>query len=52
MKHVTFPINGIRVILQDYIRHPLLMAWVKALLVVLWVVSLLAAIFLIFMFQG
>ena len=48
----THGLNGIRVILQDYIRHPLLMAWVKALLVVLWVVSLLAASFLIFVFQG
>jgi succinate dehydrogenase / fumarate reductase membrane anchor subunit len=48
----THGLNGVRVILQDYIRRPLLMAWIKALLVVLWVVSMLAAIFIIFMFQG
>ena len=48
----THGLNGIRVILQDYIRHPLLMAWVKAFLFVLWAASLLAAIFIIFMFQG
>jgi succinate dehydrogenase / fumarate reductase membrane anchor subunit len=48
----THGLNGVRVILQDYIRHPLLMAWIKALLVVLWVISMLAAIFIIFMFQG
>jgi succinate dehydrogenase / fumarate reductase, membrane anchor subunit len=48
----THGLNGIRVILQDYIRHPLLMAWIKALLVVLWVVSMVAASFVIFVFQG
>ena len=32
----THGFNGMRVILQDYIRHPLLLAWIKAMLVVLW----------------
>ena len=46
----THGFNGLRVILEDYIRHPLLMAWVRALLVALWLCLLLAAIFLIFVY--
>ena len=35
----THGFNGLRVILEDYIRHPLLMAWLKALLVGFWLFS-------------
>ena len=46
----THGINGLRVVLEDYIRRPLLMAWIRAALLVLWIGGLLAAIFLIFVF--
>jgi succinate dehydrogenase / fumarate reductase, membrane anchor subunit len=46
----THGLNGLRVVLEDYIRRPLLMAWVRAALVGLWLCVLLAAIFLIFVF--
>jgi succinate dehydrogenase / fumarate reductase membrane anchor subunit len=46
----THGINGLRVVLEDYISHPLLMAWVRAVLVGLWICALLAASFLIFVF--
>jgi len=46
----THGLNGLRVVLEDYIRHPLLMAWIRAVLVGLWLCVLLAAIFLIFVF--
>jgi succinate dehydrogenase / fumarate reductase membrane anchor subunit len=46
----THGINGLRVVLEDYIRHPLLMAWIRVALVALWIFGLLAAIFLIFVF--
>lgn len=45
-------INGLRVILTDYVRHPLLLAWLKAFLAGLWLLILVAAIFLIFVFAG
>jgi len=48
----THGYNGIRVILQDYVRHPLLLAWLKALLFLLWAGLILAAIYLIFVFAG
>ena len=46
----THGLNGLRVVLEDYIRRPLLMAWIRAALVALWVFVLLSAIFLIFVF--
>jgi len=46
----THGINGVRVVLEDYIRRPLLMAWIRAVLVAVWISILLAAIFLIFVF--
>jgi len=46
----THGTNGLRVVLEDYIRHPLLMAWIRVLLIGLWLCILLAAIFLIFVF--
>jgi succinate dehydrogenase / fumarate reductase membrane anchor subunit len=46
----THALNGLRVVLEDYIRHPLLMAWIRAALVALWLSVLLAAVFLIFVF--
>jgi succinate dehydrogenase / fumarate reductase, membrane anchor subunit len=46
----THALNGLRVVLEDYIRRPLLMAWIRAALVGLWLCVLLAAIFLIFVF--
>ena len=48
----THGYNGIRVILQDYVRHPLVLAGLKALLFFLWATLILAAIFLIFVFAG
>lgn len=46
----THGLNGLRVVLEDYIRRPLLMAWIRAVLVGFWLFLLLAAIFLIFVF--
>jgi succinate dehydrogenase / fumarate reductase membrane anchor subunit len=46
----THGLNGLRVVLEDYIRRPLLMAWIRVLLAGLWLAVLLAAIFLIFVF--
>ena len=46
----THGFNGLRVILDDYVDQPLLMAWLRALLVGAWLFVLLAAIFLIFVF--
>jgi succinate dehydrogenase membrane anchor subunit len=46
----THGMNGLRVVLEDYIRRPLLMAWLRALLVALWIFVLVAAVFLIFVF--
>ncbi len=48
----THAANGLRVVCEDYIRRPLLLAWVKAFVVFLWIAVLLAAIFLLFVFQG
>jgi len=39
------------VILSDYVRHPLLLAWVKALLAGIWIALLVAAVFVIFVFN-
>jgi succinate dehydrogenase / fumarate reductase membrane anchor subunit len=46
----THAVNGLRVVLEDYIRRPLLMAWIRAILLGLWLCIVLAAIFLIFVF--
>jgi succinate dehydrogenase hydrophobic anchor subunit len=46
----THGINGLRVVLEDYISPPLLMAWIRAVLVGVWICALSAAIFLIFVF--
>jgi succinate dehydrogenase / fumarate reductase membrane anchor subunit len=46
----THGVNGLRVVLEDYVRHPLLMTWIRAALVAFWLCGLLAAIFLIFVF--
>jgi succinate dehydrogenase / fumarate reductase membrane anchor subunit len=43
--------NGLRIIFSDYIRHPLLLAWVKALLAWIWLTLLVAAVFVIFVFN-
>jgi succinate dehydrogenase hydrophobic anchor subunit len=48
----THGYNGIRVILTDYVRHPLLRTWLKALVFGLWLVTLVAAVFIIFVFTG
>lgn len=42
--------NGLRVVLSDYVRRPLLLAWLKALLFVIWLALLGAAIFLVFVY--
>ena len=48
----THGFNGIRIILDDYVHHPMLLAWLRGLLVVLWLFGLLGAIFLIFVYAG
>ena len=48
----THGYNGLRVILTDYVRHPLLLAWLKALLFGIWLFTIVAAIFIIFVFTG
>jgi succinate dehydrogenase / fumarate reductase membrane anchor subunit len=48
----THGFNGLRVILTDYIRRPLLLAWVKASLFLVWAFVLIAALLLIFVFTG
>jgi len=48
----THGFNGLRVIFTDYIRRPLLLAWVKAILLLLWLFVLVAAAFLVFVFTG
>lgn len=48
----THGANGIRVILQDYVRRPLLLAWLKVLLFLLWLSAIGAALYLIFVAQG
>lgn len=48
----THGFNGLRVILTDYIRRPLLLAWVKSILFLLWASVLVAALLLIFVFTG
>jgi succinate dehydrogenase / fumarate reductase, membrane anchor subunit len=46
----THGLNGLRVILEDYVRRRLLMAWVRAVLVAIWLFIVLAAVFLIFVY--
>lgn len=46
----THGFNGLRVILADYVRGRLLLAWLNALLMLAWAIVLLAAVFLIFVF--
>jgi succinate dehydrogenase hydrophobic anchor subunit len=48
----THGANGLRVILKDYVRQPVLLAWLNAVLFVLWLSVLGAATFLIFSAQG
>lgn len=48
----THGANGIRVILQDYVRRPLLLAWLNVLLFLLWLSVIGAALYLIFVAQG
>ncbi len=48
----THGYNGIRVILGDYVRHPLLLAWLKALLFVIWLSLIGAAVFLVFVYAA
>jgi len=48
----THGANGIRVILADYVRRPILLAWLNALLFILWLSVLAAAVYLIFVAQG
>ena len=43
--------TGLRVILGDYVRLPLLRAWLNALLVGIWAFVMMAAIFLVFVFN-
>ena len=44
--------NGLRAILKDYVRHPLLLSWLQGLLLVLWVFMFVAAIYVIFVYSN
>ncbi len=44
--------NGLRAILRDYVRHPLLLNWLQALLLVLWIFMAVAATYVIFVFSN
>lgn len=46
----THGYNGIRVILGDYVRRPLLLAWLKALLFVIWLSLIGAGLYLVFVY--
>ncbi|MDQ1301267.1 MAG: succinate dehydrogenase / fumarate reductase, rane anchor subunit [Chloroflexota bacterium] len=48
----THGVNGIRVILKDYVRNPILLAWLNALLLVAWLGVMAAAVYLLFVAQG
>ncbi len=48
----THGTNGIRVILKDYVRQPVLLAWLNALLFIVWLSMLGAAVYLLFVAQG
>ena len=39
-------------ILKDYVRHPVLLAWLNVMLFVLWLAVMGAAVYLIFAAQG
>lgn len=44
--------NGLRAILKDYVRHPLLLNWLQGLLLALWVFMFVAAIYVIFVYSN
>ena len=46
----THGYNGMRVILGDYVRGRLLLAWLKALLFAIWLFLIGAAVFLVFVY--
>jgi succinate dehydrogenase hydrophobic anchor subunit len=48
----THGYNGLRVILGDYVRRPLALAWLRALLFVIWLALIGAAIFLVFVYAA
>ncbi len=48
----THGANGMRVILKDYVRNRLLLAWLNAALFVVWLSILIGALYLIFVAQG
>lgn len=44
--------NGLCAILKDYVRHPLLLNWLRGLLLILWVFMFVAAIYVIFVYSN
>lgn len=44
--------NGLRAILKDYVRHPLLLNWLQGLLLILWTFMFVAAIYVIFVYSN
>jgi succinate dehydrogenase hydrophobic anchor subunit len=48
----THGYNGLRVILGDYVRRPLALAWLRALLFVIWLALIGAAVFLVFVYAA
>lgn len=44
--------NGLRAILKDYVRSPLLLNWLQGLLLILWAFMFVAAIYVIFVYSN
>lgn len=44
--------NGLRAILKDYVRRPLLLNWLQGLLLILWAFMFVAAIYVIFVYSN
>lgn len=44
--------NGLRAILKDYVRHPLLLNWLQGLLLILWAFMFVAAVYVIFVYSN
>ncbi|HIC88596.1 MAG TPA: hypothetical protein EYP04_04240 [Anaerolineae bacterium] len=45
---MTHGFNGLRVVLDDYVRHPLVLAWLQGFLWVLWLMVIFMAGYILF----
>lgn len=48
----THGYNGLRVIVSDYVRRPMLLQWLKALIFVIWLSLIGAGLYLVFVFAN